>query len=147
MASGTGSLIEIHSHENYSLLEALSFKDGKLYYENLPISAQLSKSEKNAIVQNEDGLFVDSSYFLSQEQYQILSKFSFSMGCLMYNGKIIAWEYTEQQLNTLNTQVWNTLDEDYPFEDTVDGTIMTADNSILLTKYNKIFTGGVLSDS
>ena len=32
MASGTGSLIQLHNHDNYDVLEELEDSGGKLYY-------------------------------------------------------------------------------------------------------------------
>lgn len=148
--AGTGSLIEIHVHENFDVLELLSDVNGNLYYKNLPIFIQISDDEKNAITQTDKGIFVDSSYFLNKQQYQLLSKFSFVNGTLMYNNRIIAWEYTQEQLDTLNGQIWNSIDKEYevPYSDIFTDSVKTSDNKVLITSNGKVLnTGGNANDS
>ena len=145
--AGAGSLIQIHYHANFEVLEGLSDVGGSLYYKNLPIFVQISKEKNNAIVEKKDGIHVDNSYFLDEAQYRILTKFNFYNGTLTYDGRIISWDYTEDQLFVVNEQVWEELSAEYPKEDITEGCFITSNNNVILTSDGKLFKGGDSNDS
>lgn len=51
---------DLHTHSNKTVLDLLSTKDNKLYFNNIPILTETKISEKsdNAIVKKDDGLYV-----------------------------------------------------------------------------------------
>lgn len=142
--AGTGSLIQIHYHANFDVLEELSEVNGNLYYKNLPIFVQVSEEKNNAITKKKDGIHVDSSFFLNETQYQVLSKFEFYNGNLVYDGRIVSWEYTEDQLYVLHKQIWNELNEEYTNTNAAlpDNAFVTSDKNVFLTQDNNVFIGG-----
>jgi hypothetical protein len=113
-----------------------------LYYKNVPIFIQVSKEAKNAIIKKSDGIFVDSSYFLTETQYRMLTKFDFYNGNLMYDGRIVVREYTEDQLYVLHNQIWNELNQEYTLSNLPNNTFATVDKQVFVTKDNQVFTGG-----
>ena len=113
----TGSLIQLHKHNNFEVLEYLEDSDGKLYYKDVPIYTAVSESPNNAITTLTDGIFVDNTYFLSKEQYELLSKFSFKDNELYYDGIIVSREYQNNQIDNMISSLWNKLDT----EDAVTG--------------------------
>ena len=137
-----GSLIHIHYHDNFNVLEEISDVNGNLYYKNVPIFIQVSKEAKNAIIKKSDAIFVDSSYFLTETQYRMLTKFDFYNGNLMYDGRIVVREYTEDQLYVLHNQIWNELNQEYTLSNLPDNTFATVDKQVFVTKDNQVFTGG-----
>ena len=87
--ANSGSLIQLHKHLNLDILEQLSELDGNLYYKNIPIYIAVSNNPNNAITTLTDGIFVDNSYFLSKNQYDLLTKFSYKDNELYYNNILV----------------------------------------------------------
>ena len=110
MASGTGSLIQLHNHDNYDVLEELEDSGGKLYYKGVPIYTAVSNKPNNAIVTISDGIYVDNSCFLSGDQYDLLTKFSYKNGELLYDNVIVSREYQDNAVYDTVTAVWAKLD-------------------------------------
>lgn len=110
MTSGTGSLIQLHNHNNYNVLEELEDSGGKLYYKGIPIYTAVSSKLNNAIVAISDGIYVDSSCFLSRDQYDLLTKFSYKNGELLYDNVIVSREYQDNAIYDTVTAVWAKLD-------------------------------------
>lgn len=113
----TGSLIQLHKHNNFEVLEYLEDSDGKLYYKGVPIYTAVSENPNNAITTLADGIFVDNTYFLSKDQYELLSKFSFKDNELYYDGIIVSREYQNNQIDNMISSLWNKLDA----EDAITG--------------------------
>ena len=138
-----GSLIEIHYHANFGVLEELSEVGGNLYYKNAPIFTAVSKEKTNAIIKKLDGIYVDNSYFLNEKYYRLLTKFDFYNGILAYDGREISWDYTEDQLDVLHKQIWGELDKEYNLSSHLpDNTFVTSDKRVFMTKDKQVFTGG-----
>lgn len=136
----TGSLIKLHYHKNQSeVLDFLSVVDGNLYFKNAPIYIQVSADARNAIVKLPDGIFVDKSYFLTKQQYDVLTKFKFENSLLYFGEHTISWDYTYQQIQLTNKEVWDVLNAEYPQDDVVTEYMGTADGKIFMTADNKIF--------
>lgn len=110
MASGTGSLIQLHKHNNFDVLEELEDSGGKLYYKGVPIYTAVSSKANNAIVTVSDGIYVDGSCFLSGDQYDLLTKFSYKNGELLYDNVIVSREYQDNAIYDTVTAVWAKLD-------------------------------------
>ena len=110
MANGTGSLIQLHNHDNYDVLEKLEDSGGKLYYKGVPIYTAVSSKANNAIVTVSDGIYVDGSCFLSRDQYDLLTKFSYKNGELLYDNVIVSREYQDNAIYDTITAVWAKLD-------------------------------------
>ena len=110
MASGTGSLIQLHKHDNFDVLEELEDSGGKLYYKGVPIYTAVSSKANNAIVTVSDGIYVDGSCFLSGDQYDLLTKFSYKNGELLYDNIIVSREYQDNAIYDTVTAVWAKLD-------------------------------------
>ena len=110
MASRTGSLIQLHNNDNYDVLEELEDSDGKLYYKGVPIYTAVSIKPNNAIVTISDGIYVDNSCFLSGDQYDLLTKFSYKNGELLYDNVIVSREYQDNAVYDTVTAVWAKLD-------------------------------------
>lgn len=110
MTSGTGSLIQLHNHNNYNVLEELEDSGGKLYYKGIPIYTAVSSKLNNAIVAISDGIYVDSSCFLSRDQYDLLTKFSYKNGELLYDNVIVSREYQDNAIYDTIAAVWAKLD-------------------------------------
>lgn len=110
MANGTGSLIQLHNHDNYDVLEELEDSGGKLYYKGVPIYTAVSSNPNNAIVTISDGIYVDGSCFLSGDQYDLLTKFSYKNGELLYDNIIVSREYQDNAVYDTVTAVWAKLD-------------------------------------
>lgn len=110
MASGTGSLIQLHKHDNFDVLEELEDSGGKLYYKSVPIYTAVSSKPNNAIVTISDGIYVDGSCFLSGDQYDLLTKFSYKNGELLYDNVIVSREYQDNAVYDTVTAVWAKLD-------------------------------------
>lgn len=110
MANGTGSLIQLHNHDNYDVLEELEDSSGKLYYKGVPIYTAVSSKPNNAIVTISDGIYVDGSCFLSGDQYDLLTKFSYKNGELLYDNVIVSQEYQDNAVYDTVTAVWAKLD-------------------------------------
>ena len=110
MASETGSLIQLHKHNNFDVLEELEDSGGKLYYKGVPIYTAVSNKPNNAIVTISDGIYVDNSCFLSGDQYDLLTKFSYKNGELLYDNVIVSREYQDNAVYDTVTAVWAKLD-------------------------------------
>ena len=108
--ANAGSLIQLHNHNNYNVLEELEDSDGKLYYKGVPIYTAISKQTNNAIVELADGIYVDNSCFLSGDQYDLLTKFSYKNGELLYDNVIVSREYQDNAIYDTITAVWAKLD-------------------------------------
>lgn len=138
--SNPGSLIRLHYHNNQlDVLDFLSDNEGELYYKDSPIYIQVSSAENNAIVKKPDGIFVDNSYFLTKEEYNVLTKFSFDNSLLKFGDHIISWDYTYQQIQLTNSEIWDVLNVEYPQDDVVSKHTSTSDGKIFLTADNEVF--------
>lgn len=143
-----GSLIQLHHHLNIDVLDALSDVDGGLYYNGAPVYTPISKQENNAIVRLEDGIFVSNLTMLSVDQYNLISRFSFEDGNLLFDNVIVSREYTDAQIRAMITDLWNELDNLYPEipdnpkppEETIESNFITKDRLIIQTQDGYIFT-------
>lgn len=90
----TGSLIELHSHENIDVLNKLSeSEDGKLLYDDESI-LEVSSEENNIIETKEDGLYAKIPDEIVQDSHNhenktVLDDISDSEGKLYYKGESI----------------------------------------------------------
>lgn len=112
----TGGLIFIHYHDNKELLDLLSSVKGVLYYDGKPVMLPLKNSEDNALVVTSDReLFVDGRYFLTKEQYDILTKFDYQALLLTFNGKEVGLAASNTAVSDMVNYVWKTIDDDADF--------------------------------
>jgi len=89
------------------LLNLLTDKNGVLQYNKKPIMAPLKNSPVNALNLTSDGeLFVDGTYFLTQTQYNVLSKFNYTSPKLTFNGKEIQLELNNADIEIMIDGVW-----------------------------------------
>lgn len=137
-----GSLIQLHKHKNFEVLELLEDSDGKLYYKGIPIYTAVSTKSNNAIITLADGIYVDGSCFLSGDQYDLLTGFSYKNGELYYNDVIVSREYQDNAIYDMITAVWAKLNAEYPENPVETQGILTADSMEFITKDNKIFVPG-----
>lgn len=110
--SSAGSLIQLHHHSNIDVLDDISDSDGKLYYKGTPIYTQVSKTDGNAIQTLSDGIYVDSTYFLTEDQYNLLTKFSFVNNELLYDGEIVSREYKNSAVVNCVNAVWEAIEQE-----------------------------------
>lgn len=96
--SKTGSLIQVHSHDNLEILDKLSDTNGILYYQGSPIFPSVSKKQHNGLVIEPDGLYVDHSTVLSAEQYKLVTGFTQVNGELFFNGSPVTPMVTDQEI-------------------------------------------------
>ncbi len=54
----TGSIIQLHHHNNFELLEFLTEDNGNLYYKSKPVYTPISLTEHNVVQAKTDGIFV-----------------------------------------------------------------------------------------
>lgn len=141
----TGSLIQLHNHDNFEVLEELEDSDGKLYYKGVPIYTPVSKQLYNALTTLLDGLYVDGSCFLSRNQYDMLTKFNYENGELYYDGLIVSREYQDNAIYDMITALWDKInsempeDSETPSEPKQQYNFATYDNLYILTSDNQIF--------
>lgn len=112
--SEIGSIIKLHQHNNFPVLEKITDNEGKLFYNNNPIYISISKEEHNAIVKKDDGIFVDNKNYLNDEQFQTLTKITFVNGDLKFDNKVISWDYTKDQITRTNLNIWDVLKKEFP---------------------------------
>lgn len=116
MANETGGMILIHFHDNKAVLDALQESLGQLYYNGKPVMTPLSKQNNNAIKALADGLYVDGTYFLTDKQYDVLRRFTYTNGVLYHENKIVSQEYTDLQMQLAVAEVWSLIDQTEGFE-------------------------------
>lgn len=105
--AATGSLLQLHSHNNYDILEEISDINGQLYYKGVPIYIGLSKENNNAIELFSDGIYVNGSYFLNKEQFDLLTKFDYKNNELYYDDIIVSREYDIKEIEDMINEIWN----------------------------------------
>ena len=108
--SSTGSLIQLHHHENFELLEHLTDNSGILYYKNAPVFPGISSRENNGIALEPDGLFMSNLTMLNYNQYNLVSRFSYIDGRLFFDETVVSQEYTEDQIAAMVTELWSELE-------------------------------------
>lgn len=71
-----GSLLELHSHNNLTTLDALSEISGLLYYKGKKVAgaADLSAEPDNAIITKDDGIYVNGKLLCSEEEKKLLAR-------------------------------------------------------------------------
>ncbi len=140
-----GSLISVHYHENKALLDLFSEIDSVLYYKDKPVASasnsdvleQLSDSNGvlqykgkpiaadlkvkddplNAIqVTDAKELFVNNSYFLNQQQYEMFSKFTYDASVLKFDSREVGLREDDVNLENAVKQVWEDIDSDTEYE-------------------------------
>lgn len=116
--SSPGSLIQLHHHDNHELLEQLKDTDGILYYKDAPVFPGVSKKEGNGIRLEADGLFMSNLTMLNSTQYNLVSRFSYQNGALLFDGIIVSQEYTELQIRVMMDNLWDELRETEIIPDT-----------------------------
>lgn len=108
--ANTGSLIQLHHHKYFDVLESLTDVDGNLYYKDAPIFTPISERNGNALSEVSDGLYVNGLTTLSSSQYNLLCKFSYLNGALFFDGVKVSQEYKENQIQVMITDLWTELD-------------------------------------
>lgn len=139
MANETGGLILIHYHDNKDvidlftalngklcwdgkvvfpiddpdLLNKLKDLDGVLQYDDKPVMIPVKQTSENALkVTPERELFVDGSYFLNQEEYNVLTKFQYGAYILTWNGQEVGLRASEESVKNTINYVWQNIDND-----------------------------------
>lgn len=107
-----GGLIKLHSHDNKEILDKLTIVDGNLLYNNKPIYIQVSTKNKNLLIQESDGLYVDGSYMLTKEQYDILTQFNFENNTLSYAGKEVPRKYSDAVVEYMIDEIWQQIESE-----------------------------------
>lgn len=108
--SSPGSLIQLHHHDNYELLEQLKDTDGILYYKDAPVFPGVSKKEGNGIRLEADGLFMSNLTMLNSTQYNLVSRLSYQNGALLFDGIVVSQEYTELQIRVMMDNLWKEIE-------------------------------------
>lgn len=139
MPNETGGLILIHYHDNKEVLDLLSALNGKLYYDGKvvfpiddpdllnkladkqgvlqydgkPIMIPLKNDKDNALqVTDARELFVDGKYFLTQKQYDLLTRFDFSAYLLTFDGQEVGLRASDARVENVIRQVFENIDND-----------------------------------
>lgn len=81
-----GSMIRIHYHNNIDILKEIDDINGILYYKKSPI-------------------------MVDDVQYNLLSKFSYLNGSLLFDGMVVSQEYIKSQITMMITDLWNELEQ------------------------------------
>jgi len=108
-----GSLIQLHFHENFDVIDKLSDVGGILYYKDTPVFPSVSKKDNNAVTLETDGLYVSNVTMLSQKQYDLLSKFDYINNVLVFNDVTVSQEYTKTQITVMIHELWLEIDPEY----------------------------------
>lgn len=115
--NNSGSLIQLHHHDNFDVLNNLTDIDGVLYYQGAPITISISNRANNGIALESDGLYMSNLTTLTANQYNLVSRFSYVNGSLLFDGTIVSQEYDDSQIQMMITDLWNDLE---PGGDTSD---------------------------
>ena len=118
--SNAGSLIQLHFHNNIEVLNNLSDTDGILYYQGSPVFPSVSKKKNNGIVLEADGLYMSNLTMLSATQYNIVSRFSYDNGALLFDNIIVSQEYTELQIRVMLDTMWKEIEPDFDIKKYID---------------------------
>ena len=110
--SNSGNLIQLHHHDNLDLLKYFIEKDGLLYYKNISISPSVSKKANNALILEQDGFYINNTTFLNNDQYNIISRFSYNNGNLLFDNMIVSQEYTELQIRVMLDTLWDDIEKE-----------------------------------
>lgn len=105
----TGSIIQLHHHNNFELLEFLTEDNGNLYYKSKPVYTPISLAEHNVVQAKEDGLFVDGTNLPDAVQYNLLTRFSYINGNLCFDSVIVSREYQRASIQLMITQLWEAI--------------------------------------
>lgn len=101
----TGSLIQIHYHDNKEILDLFSENsDHQLLYRGKLLDAAISSAEENFLTRKTDGLYVDGS---------IISYFSYVNGVLKFKGTTVSQEYDERSVKAMIYELWKEYDEEH----------------------------------
>ena len=95
--------------ELHELLKNREVTSQELIKESLELSHEVQE-KYNAFVTISDGIYVDGSCFLSGDQYDLLTKFSYKNGELLYDNVIVSREYQDNAVYDTVTAVWAKLD-------------------------------------
>lgn len=116
--AGTGSLIQLHIHDNKAILDAFSENsDKQLLYRGKLIDAKISEKEKNLLTREEDGLYVDGSV-LGEFTYDDINKL------LKFKGVTVSQEYDKRSITLMIYDLWKEINSqvklfrnsDYPYQ-------------------------------
>jgi len=107
--SSTGSIIQLHQHINFPLLEFLTEDNNNLYYKDKPIYTPISKLANNLIEEKEDGFFVNGATLPDEIQHNILTRFSTLNGVLYFDGIVVSREYERQSIQLMVQQLWTVI--------------------------------------
>jgi len=105
----TGSIIQLHQHNNFELLEFLIESNGNLYYKDKPVYTPVSQLEHNAIETKEDGFYVNNATTPDAVQYDILTRFSYSNANLYFDDIIVSREYQRASIQLMIVQLWEAI--------------------------------------
>ena len=105
----TGSIIQLHHHNNFELLEFLTEDNGNLYYKSKPVYTPISLSEHNAIQTKDDGFYVDGKNFIDDTEHDILSRFSFKNANLYFDNIVVSREYQRPAIQLMIVELWEVI--------------------------------------
>lgn len=101
---------QIHIHENKTVIDLLTDSDGNLYYNDAPIYTQISSVEDNLIYKQSDGgLYVSGLTMPTDNQYNILSRFAYYNDALYFDAIKVSQEYETTDIDTMISDLWNTI--------------------------------------
>ena len=104
-----GSIIQLHHHNNFELLEFFTETNNNLYYKNKPVYTPISLSEHNAIQTKDDGFFVDGKNFIDDTEHDILSRFSFKNANLYFDNIVVSREYQRPAIQLMIVELWEVI--------------------------------------
>ena len=110
--SDSGSLIQLHYHENFDVIQHFIDKDDVLFYKGQSITPTISKEPNNGLTFKEDGLYVSNLTMLNVTQYNLVSRFSYKNGLLLFDSITVSQEYDKSQIRMMITDLWKDI-EDY----------------------------------
>ena len=118
--SNPGSLIQLHHHENFDLLNSLSDVNGMLYYKDSPVFPSVSAKENNGIRLEADGLYMSNLTMLNNTQYNIVSRFTYMNETLFFDGIAVSQEYNDLQIRVMLDTMWKEIEPGFDIRDIIN---------------------------